>query len=84
MKISSGAQPYLLSLHHKLTATGAGDKTLLITNLPGSRRQIGQGSSSENYSNLQVFTGEKHSVTAQLWESYVYLKVIACPLSGVS
>lgn len=52
MKISSGTQPCLLSLYHKQTAIAARDKKLLITNLPGSRRQIGQGSSAENFSDL--------------------------------
>lgn len=50
MKISSGTQPYLLSLDHKQTVIAAGDKKLSITNPPGSRKQTGQGSSAENFS----------------------------------
>lgn len=79
MKISFGRQLCLLSLYHKQTAVGAGDNKLLITNLPGSRRQAGQGSLAKNFS---AHRGTLSLVTAQQWESYFYFKVIACQLTG--
>lgn len=84
MKMSSVAQPCLLSLCLKQFAIASGDKTFQsqTCEVPqGKSEKVPLQNVSENW---KCSWGDRHSVTAQLQESYFYFKVIACQLTSGS
>lgn len=81
MKMSSAAQPCLLSLYLKQFAIASGDETFRSQTCEVPQDKSEKVLLQNVLVNWKCSRGDRHSVTAQLQESYFYFKVIACQLT---